>query len=48
MAKPKLSIISAKDEMTANIDKARKSLENIKNSGASARQQLRQLQQNLR
>lgn len=48
MANPKLSIIlSAKDEMTANIDKAKKSLEGIRNSGMSARQQLRQLQQNM-
>lgn len=48
MANPKLAIIlSAKDEATQNIEKVRRSFDKIKESGASARTQLRALQQNL-
>lgn len=48
MANPKLAIIlSAKDEASQNIEKVKKSFERIKESGASARTQLRALQQNL-
>ncbi|MCH5240721.1 MAG: hypothetical protein J1F38_10905 [Muribaculaceae bacterium] len=44
----KISIIlSAKDEMSSNIDKAKRSLEAIKKSGVSIRHQLRVLQQNM-